>query len=208
MTLSKPHLPLVTLERGRPSRAGFTLIEMMVVIAIISLLVALIVPTIGAVREKARLKATRTLVDVLAAGLERYLVDFDEFPPSTSDELGDTPVPDSLYLYLCGAEGRGLIKITGEGSNALKQHVEAYVVPPPEYLKKVGAQTFIIDSWGMEVTYLNCRAYTERMRAANPGYVDDGKCHNPMTFDLYSMGSNRAKDPDPLNLVDDITNWK
>ena len=51
---------------------------------------------------------TRTLVDGLGAALERYYSDFDDFPPSTVSDLGDTAEEDSLYKYLCGPDGQGI----------------------------------------------------------------------------------------------------
>jgi len=186
-------------------RRGFTLIEMMVVIAIIVILIGLILPTIGAVRERAKIKATQTLIQGIDAALRRYYMDMDEYPPSTVADLGDPdPKPDSLYLYLCGTDGKGIKKKTGD----VTRKYEAYMVPPPENIRKIGAEIHIVDSWGNDIVYLNCKRYTDQMRGPDPNYVDDGKCRNPNSFDLYSVGPDRQKDPDPLNLVDDICNWK
>jgi type II secretory pathway pseudopilin PulG len=177
---------------------------MLVVIAVIAILMGLLLPTIAAVREKAKVKATMTLVQGLSAALERYKEDFDDYPPSNTDlGLGGTIEADSLYRYLCGKEGRGLTRTLGTRTI----RYEPYIQPPQEHVKKVGTEFFLVDSWGMEVKYANSKEYTDAQIAGNPSYVDDGKCRNPKSFDLWSTGPDRKQDPDPLKLKDDITNW-
>ncbi|MGD0088959.1 MAG: prepilin-type N-terminal cleavage/methylation domain-containing protein [Planctomycetota bacterium] len=196
------------MQSGATRRNGFTLIEMLVVIAIISILVSLVVTTSGLIRQRAQVAAVNTLIQGLSSALNRYNVEFGEYPPSSGDDLGDAPIKDSLYRFLCGENGEGLIKVVGaNGANAIKQRIEPFVDVPKEYLVRDGATTIIVDAWGTPIVYLNCQAYTQRMQANNPGYTDDGKCHNGSSFDIYSCGPNKVKDPDPLNPIDDITNW-
>lgn len=69
-------------RRPRPRRIGFTLVELMVVIAIIGILVALLLPVIvGAVR---RANDARVAGDIqtIAAGLAKFKDTYGEFPPS------------------------------------------------------------------------------------------------------------------------------
>lgn len=82
----------MSLHRTTAPRRGFTMIELMVVIAIIALLVAILVPAIGAVREKAKITATHAQFSALDTGLEMYRGESalgSAYPPSHSDRPGD-----------------------------------------------------------------------------------------------------------------------
>jgi len=190
---------------------GFTLIEMLIVVAIIVILVALLMPVLGAVRESAKKKATRALIDGIAAGMERYYTEFDEYPPSTDAGMGDSMDPTSIYKYLCGKDGRGITRTIGT-TNQKTRRYDPFISPPAENLIKSGTDTIVIDAWGKPIVFLNCRFYTESKRAGNPSYVPDLVCKNPNSFDLYSTGPDRILDSDPpdvtLKQPNDITNYQ
>ena len=211
-------------RRGNTER-GFTVIELLIVIAIIAILMGLLMPTIAYIQRVAKIKHTKTLINGLSAALERYKLQFDEYPPSTVADpyLNCTPaVPidnASLYTYLCGADGRGPIQY----NNGTQRHFEPFYTAPPEFLVKSGNQYFIVDAWGKNIVYLNCFFYTQARQAADPAYTSttDPACHNPNTFDIYSTGPDQTKDPqhdhidnngnglidEAAELVDDITNY-
>jgi prepilin-type N-terminal cleavage/methylation domain-containing protein/prepilin-type processing-associated H-X9-DG protein len=67
---------------SRRARTGFTLIEMLVVIAIIGVLVGLLLPAISAARESARRAKCLSNQRNLALGILGYVNDFGVFPPS------------------------------------------------------------------------------------------------------------------------------
>lgn len=183
------------------------MIELLIVVVIIGILVSLLLPTIGTIREKARSKATRAIVEGLSAALTRYYNDFDEYPPSTVGDLGDPGAPqeDALFRYLCGPEGQGITKVTG----SKKRTIEPYINIPPEFLKKGNDNRFfVVDAWGSEIVYKNAKAYVDSLTGGNVRQiVKSDKVMNPASFDLFSKGPDRKEDPDPKKLVDDIANW-
>ncbi len=68
------------MTRGH-NRSGFTLVEMLVVIAIIVLLVAFLVPTIQSARHKARMAECQTKLGKLVGALEQYKRQYHKYPP-------------------------------------------------------------------------------------------------------------------------------
>lgn len=83
-------------RRRAAGAAGFTLVEIMVVVTIISLLAALAVPAIGKVKQKATAAAVGNDLRVFAAALEAYAheqggwpaeVDAGVFPPEMATRI-------------------------------------------------------------------------------------------------------------------------
>jgi prepilin-type N-terminal cleavage/methylation domain-containing protein/prepilin-type processing-associated H-X9-DG protein len=68
---------------GTRASRGFTLIEILVVIAIIALLAAILFPVFARVREKARASACMSNLKQIGLGFAQYAQDYDErLPPS------------------------------------------------------------------------------------------------------------------------------
>jgi general secretion pathway protein G len=72
---------------NRRPRGGFTLVEMLVVLAILVLLVSMVVPRIIGSQKKADINAAKTQIGMYRAALERYALDCKKYP-STEDGLG------------------------------------------------------------------------------------------------------------------------
>ena len=68
--------------RSRSRQAGFTLIEMMVVMVIIGLLMALVGPRFIRQEEKAKVKAARAQVELLGTALDTFRLDCGRYPTS------------------------------------------------------------------------------------------------------------------------------
>ncbi|CAN5163797.1 hypothetical protein BH09SUM1_BH09SUM1_25400 [soil metagenome] len=66
-------------------RSAFTLIELLIVVAIIAILAAIAVPNFLEAQTRAKVSRTRADMRTLATGLEAYRVDNTGYPPDYSD---------------------------------------------------------------------------------------------------------------------------
>ncbi|HRF01611.1 MAG TPA: type II secretion system protein [Pirellulaceae bacterium] len=76
---------------ARSARRGFTLVEMLVVLAIIGLIAALLVPAIAVAMRSARQGATRIEMDQIAQAIESYKTKFNNYPIDCFGEYGLDP---------------------------------------------------------------------------------------------------------------------
>jgi prepilin-type N-terminal cleavage/methylation domain-containing protein len=65
---------------------GFTLVELLVVISIISFLSSIVLASLNTAREKARISAVNSELMELAKGLEVYKLNHGSYPPKTCSE--------------------------------------------------------------------------------------------------------------------------
>ena len=74
--------------RKNRSRAAFTLLEVLMVVAIIGLLAAFVVPNVLGARDRAKIELTQALVDSgLNGALKLYRVHMDRYPQDDDDGL-------------------------------------------------------------------------------------------------------------------------
>jgi prepilin-type N-terminal cleavage/methylation domain-containing protein/prepilin-type processing-associated H-X9-DG protein len=88
-------------------RAGFTLIELLVVVAIIALLIAILLPSLGKAREQGRRSACAANLHALIAGYRTYATEFDDAAAvgtaglfwNFGDPVGSDNSRDGTYLF-------------------------------------------------------------------------------------------------------------
>ena len=89
------------IDRRLPRFAGFTLIEVMVVIAILAILAALIVPKVMSRPDEARVVAARQDIAALMQALKLYRLDSKRYPTTEQGlqalvaKPSQAPVPDN-----------------------------------------------------------------------------------------------------------------
>jgi prepilin-type N-terminal cleavage/methylation domain-containing protein len=76
------------IDRTLTRRRGFTLVELLVVIAVIAVLVGVLLPAIGAARQAARTTVCATRLAQLGLGLGMYFNDYDRTLPQLRVDVG------------------------------------------------------------------------------------------------------------------------
>ena len=71
------------MSRSRPKETAFNLVELLLVIAIIAVLAALLFPTVGRAKDKAKRTACMSNLKQVNLGLRLYTDDFSDLAPST-----------------------------------------------------------------------------------------------------------------------------
>lgn len=80
-------------------RAGFTLIELIIVISVIVLLMAVLIAGTTKLRERARLAAAKTLLEKVQTGLESYRLYYRAYPQPMPLAAGYSE-SQTLYYFL------------------------------------------------------------------------------------------------------------
>jgi len=109
-------------------RHGFTLVEILVVMAIISILTALSLPAIVKARAKAASVKTRAVITALEAALSMYEHDCGDYPPG--DGSGSKVLVEALQGPLTNPEWDGpYMRFKGEDTDSSGEVMDTWKNP-------------------------------------------------------------------------------
>jgi general secretion pathway protein G len=91
-----------TVSAGLGSTAGFTLIEVLLVVAILGILAAVVVGNFGQHGDNARIKATRASIAVISTQIDVYQLDTGRYPATLENLLTSSGEQNWNGPYLRG----------------------------------------------------------------------------------------------------------
>lgn len=164
--------------RTRSRRSGFTLVELLIVMAILVLLVSLVGPRLLGSKQKADINSVKTQIGMFQSALERFAVDMNKFP-STEEGLAalvTRPSEDGTESSSSDSESTDT---ASSDSDSSESSGSAWDGP---YLK---AETLPSDPWGKQFSY------------------EYPPTHNKINLpDIWSFGPDGQE-----NTEDDIVSW-
>jgi prepilin-type N-terminal cleavage/methylation domain-containing protein len=191
-----------------PARHAFTIIELLIVIAIILVLAGLILATSGYVQTKGKRSRAEAEIAAISAALENYKADNGIYPRSTASDNLDakTSSNPTSYQAACGEFYAQLIgdsdynDITDSGSKSymtFKPNMKG--VPDKTKPASSSNKTFAQDPFGSSYGYSTAYQYNS-LNGYNP------------TFDLWSTagtGTGSTPTPSPASTPQNqwIKNW-
>lgn len=180
-------------QATRPSPRAFTLVEVLVVMAIIVILASMVSVTATAYYRRAQTERTKATLTTLAAALESFRADYGSYPYHNPDgfpveerparpgdivtNTANTPTYDIRNLY-------GLLRETGYLPEAIDSN---YLdVEEDHQVKGNDYDHIVLDAWSIPLAYRY-----PRWDAETGEWRED-------RFDLWSMGADRRPPRDGI----------
>ncbi len=185
--------------------AGFTIVELIAVIAIISILTGLLLAGVSKVRASAKIKKAKATIEQLEVALEMYSQNYGTYP--NDDGLSGGKFPGCSVL----------INALESETPQAKERGGPYVKFPAELKDGSGN---LLDLWGQPYRY-HWHTYQSTPPYYNVTAIGQESGKPNITYNIWSPASNKINDewisnpnyPGPLPTEeqrrnsDDIVNW-
>jgi prepilin-type N-terminal cleavage/methylation domain-containing protein len=202
----------------RARERGFTLVEILVVIAIIAVLSGIAIPVLSSVKTRQKATATKMLIERLKGAIEHYSDDFGDYPPS-SPKLAGLPATGTddgiktLVRCLSTKKKSGpyfqfeddVLKKDDSGRQVSGNPTDSYFATKDLFE--------CVDAFGNALIYLHNADYktgqkvelgTETVQVSGVRSKKTNQYHDLTKFQLWSAGANGKNDQGD---DDDVVSW-
>lgn len=168
----------------RNKRRGFTIIELLTVLAIIGILAGLIMGAAGKAREKALIAKARASISMLETAISMF-----------QSDVGDFPASGNANLVTCLTSSSGC-SVGTAGTAMTTSQAADWGGPYMNFQANEISGGAFVDPWGNPYGYAN--PGTNHGTGANySGYVD-----------IWSTGPDATDEHTSTPPGDDVTNWR
>ena len=197
-------------RRRLAGRRGFTLIELLVVMGVIALLMSILVPVLGVVREQVRVHRVEATIQGISTALSMYRDAQGRYPPDEHPQLSKSS--QCLVYYLSGGSifysadspidypwKHDLYNVASNMPGKGRKNFQRYYDFKSKYLQDYGGHEApaLVDPWSRRLIYNatgTASAYYGRYGGAK---------HGGKEYDLFSAGPDGR-----FGTEDDVTNWQ
>ncbi|MFH1230640.1 MAG: type II secretion system protein [Planctomycetota bacterium] len=201
---------------------GFTLLELLVVIGIISLLATMLITGLLPARGEAKKRATRALIANIQASLESYYAAYGDYPPPDPSDLdpgtstGVNNGIESIVACLSDQNKGGPFLLGVSESKYANLDGDSAGSPPTNWWFGDTQLREIVDEWNNPLVYFHSRDYDNPGKGSNYSFTRSGDAiapqintttatyYNPLTFQIWSPGTDEKNNN---GLGNDINNW-
>jgi prepilin-type N-terminal cleavage/methylation domain-containing protein len=205
---------------------GFTLVEVLVVMAIISVLAGIVVASIGVARKFSDAKATAVDIQTLVQAINTYNERFGDYPPSSLAALGVKGLPtnegnEALVLALSSKKKNGPFfefketRLLNTDNDTLSNKDLGTLRKNLDPVQNSPSLFEYVDLWGTPYVYIHNRDYGKKLSVVNrhgntvqiTGVKSEklGAYQAATSFQIWSFGPNGLNDNGE---GDDIASWK